>query len=331
MALLTPIDLASARKIGARFGIDVHTMVGIARGSVNTNIQLVASDGHTFFMRIFEEQTRQTAAGEAALLDGLADEGVATPRPIRRLDGLGALDQHDGKPVILFPFVQGDMLCQAAIRTTHLEQVGRALAQLHLAAERLGARVTNACAPFRFGREQLLARLRRIPTTAPQVIRAAADDLCRSLEACRFVMPAQTLIHGDLFRDNVIWHDGKLAALIDFESAATGLPTFDLMVTFLAWCYSDRLELDLGRALSDGYTAVRPISAEELETLFDAALFACDRFAATRITDFELRPAGTVVHKDFRRFLNRKRCVLELGRSSLQHVFAPKSTTCEQA
>ncbi len=52
----------------------------------------------------------------------------------------------------------------------------------------------------------------------------------------------QGLIHGDLFRDNVLWREGEISALLDFESASRGSRPFDLMVTILAWCFGDSLD-----------------------------------------------------------------------------------------
>jgi homoserine kinase type II len=63
------------------------------------------------------------------------------------------------------------------------------------------------------------------------------------------------------------------------------------------------------------------LSAERVELLMDElysqAVFACARFSTTRITDFELRPRGTGVHKDFRRWLRRLDTVERLGEVGL--------------
>ena len=70
-------------------------------------------------------------------------------------------------------------------------------------------------------------------------------------------------LHGDLFRDNVLWRGGRIAALIDFESAARESYAFDLMVTILAWCTGDGLDPALARAMCEGYASVRPLTDAE--------------------------------------------------------------------
>jgi homoserine kinase type II len=126
------------------------------------------------------------------------------------------------------------------------------------------------------------------------------------------------IVHADLFRDNVLWRADGLAALLDFESASSGSPAFDLAVVLLAWCFGDGLDLELGRALVAGYLARRPMPEEEREELYEAALFAALRFTISRITDFELRPRGRGVFKDFRRFVARMRAIEEIGERSFR-------------
>jgi homoserine kinase type II len=125
-------------------------------------------------------------------------------------------------------------------------------------------------------------------------------------------------VHGDLFRDNVLWKDGRVRALLDFESASHESYPFDLMVTLLAWCFGDRLEPALARAMAQGYARVRPLPEAEAARLHDEGSFAALRFSVTRITDFELRPRGLGVFKDFRRFVARAEALDALGPAGLR-------------
>jgi homoserine kinase type II len=125
------------------------------------------------------------------------------------------------------------------------------------------------------------------------------------------------LVHGDLFRDNVLFSEDGTIRLLDFESASIGLAAFDLMVTALAFTYGDRWDRSLARALVEGYRSQRELPLSEREDLFDAGRLACARFASTRITDYELRPRGVGVYKDFRRWLRRREELAALGPSGL--------------
>jgi homoserine kinase type II len=326
VAQLTALTLEEARALGAKFGLEVVAMHPLLAGSVNTNARLTTVPGGSYFLRIYEEQTLATAPHEAGLLEALAAAGVPTPCPLPRSDGAGgAIAEHAGKPVAVFPFVAGDVVCQRRVTARHTRAVGGALARLHAAGEGVMASAAGAfVGESRFGAGALAARLDGLAA------RTLPEDVARSVVALRSAVESSSagrarvgrlgLIHGDLFRDNVLFEGERLSALLDFESASRGPFAFDLAVALLAWCFGDDLELPLARALVDGYVASRPLEAETRVALFDQASFACARFATTRITDFELRPRGTGVYKDFRRWLAREASLRRLGEGGLDRA-----------
>ena len=46
----------------------------------------------------------------------------------------------------------------------------------------------------------------------------------------------RAVIHADLFRDNVLFHDGEIAAVIDFFDAGTDYLILDIAVVINDWC-----------------------------------------------------------------------------------------------
>jgi hygromycin-B 7''-O-kinase len=52
----------------------------------------------------------------------------------------------------------------------------------------------------------------------------------------------RTVVHGDLGFENVLWHDGQVTALLDFEFARPGPPDLDLDV-FLRFCALPKLHV----------------------------------------------------------------------------------------
>jgi homoserine kinase type II len=216
----------------------------------------------------------------------------------------------------VFPWVDGEILCQGRVTPEAAAQVGEALARVHLA----GASYADAPAS-RFGVAQLDARVRSLQATAlPAEVGATVKRLAGRLARHAARAPDETwgLVHGDLFRDNVLFREGRVAALLDFESASRESRPFDLMVTVLAWCFGDRLEPALVRAMVQGYARARPLPEVEAAALFDEGSFAALRFGITRITDFELRPRGSGVYKDYRRFLARADALDALGAHGLR-------------
>jgi homoserine kinase type II len=302
VALLTVLPLDRARELGRAYGVEISQLEPLSLGSVNSNFRAVAADGRELFARVYEEQGVVGARAEMGLLSALARSGSRVPEA---LPLAGELPLHAGKPFVVFPWVAGEILCLPRVDAAACRAVGAALARVHLATPgvpRLGA--------GRFGPSDMLARLARVEVESKRDDLLADVARVRSLYA-RLVPARDTslpsgIVHGDLFRDNVLWQGGQIAALLDFESAFHGPFVYDLMVTVSAWCYRATFELPLVRALVEGYAAVRPLTAAERAAARTEGALACLRFATSRITDFELRAApGARPARDFRRFLAR--------------------------
>lgn len=304
MAVHTPLPLPEARALARHWGLSVASVEGIPAGSVNSSYALHLDDGTRVFLRLYETRTLDAAAEETRMLAHLAREGVPTPDALPRTDDPSrAIVAYEGKPAAVFPWSEGEPVCQRAVTAAHTRRVGEGLARVH----RAGASFRDP-PPDRFALYHLAERLAKIDTESlPPALKADVAMLTRKVEALRGEAPCTpgALIHGDLFRDNVLWQGDRLSALIDFESASWGSGAFDLMVTALAWCYGDALDLGLVRAMVTGYRSVRDLTETERAELHRAARTAAVRFAVTRVTDFELRPRGTGVFKDYRRFVAR--------------------------
>jgi len=318
MAVLTPMNDHDARELLAHYGLGPpRAVVGLTAGSVNSNFA-IDLDGRRLFLRVYEERDRRGAVSETAMVERLAGSGVPTPAPLRRIDG-GLVSDMRGKPAALFPWRPGAMRCQASVTVDDVSQLGEALARVHVA----GATEVRDESRFRF--EDLDARLDRIAASgdarfAPMI--PTLRDALATAHAARDAGLPRGLIHGDLFRDNVLWEGPRLAALLDFESASDGTFAYDLMVTALAWCVGDDLDVRLARALREGYEHVRPLTLPEREALASEGAFAALRFAVTRITDFEMRapPGGPPPAKNWRRFMMRFDKLRSLGSVGLRDV-----------
>jgi homoserine kinase type II len=312
MAVLTAIDDSDARTLLADYGHRaLRALEGIAGGSVNSNFALDTGDGR-LFLRLYEEQELGGAMRETAMLERLAAAGVPTPPPVSRVDG-GLVSVVRGKPAALFPWRDGSIRCQAGVTPADTRRVGEALARVHLAG------VAEAAPVSRFGLVELGQRLERItgsadPHFAPRVPSLRA--FLQRAHAARDIGLPGGLMHGDLFRDNVLWDaQGEIAALLDFESACAGTYAYDLMVTVLSWCFGDDLEARLATALCEGYDGVRPLTEAERRGLWAEGSFAALRFTITRITDYAMRTgaAGPRVIKDWSRFMKRFEKLQALG------------------
>lgn len=305
MALLTALPLAAATRLGREFGIEVTSIEPLSAGSVNSNFALTTADGARYFARLYEEQGREGALAELKLVGELSRAGVPVVQCLKRDDGAGVGD-FDGKAFAVFPWLDGEILCQGRVTTVACQKLGAALARVHLTTPHV-----DRPSEGRFRIEDLRKRLDRVEAEGH---RQYFDDVARIRErfahyeqARRELQAPRGVIHSDLFRDNVLWtKQGELAALLDFESACYGAFAYDLMVTIGAWCYGAQFDHALVEAFLAGYHALRPIRGDERAALKVEGAVGYLRFATTRITDFSLRAKpGEPPVRDYRRFLAR--------------------------
>ncbi|HVK88656.1 MAG TPA: homoserine kinase [Kofleriaceae bacterium] len=305
MGVFTQLDHVALAEIAAAFELGaLQRGRAIAAGTVNTNIELVTDRGH-WFLRVNEGKTEEDVAWEARLVAALAERGVATPAPLVARDGR-PYAAHAGKWVSAFPWRAGHHVDAAEVTPPLAEALGAQLAQLHLAGLSLPeawrrpsiydhAHLVERYAGFHASRDPELAR----------AIEVLGEELDAASAAAAIRGRATTgIIHGDLFRDNVLWADGRIAALLDFEQASGGSLAYDLAVCINDWCWTGGPRADLYAALLAGYRRVRELAPGDREALPVELRAAAARFTITRITDVYLAGVDNP-EKDFRAFLAR--------------------------
>jgi homoserine kinase type II len=313
MAILTVPSEADLAALADAYALGpLESAEGLEAGTVNTSFRLVLG-GRRFFLRIYEEQGPDGAEHEGALLLHRAQAGVPTPTPEVGVDGRRTRIVA-GKPAAVFPWLDGAMICTNGVTVRHAEDIGAALARIHLAGPPPG----RTLGAGRFGPKDIMARCDRVATSQDEGARALAEPLREAVRvvAARRETTKHGLVHGDLFRDNVLWDHDRISALLDFESAHEGPFVFDLAVTILSWSFRDAFELPVARAIVSGYRTVRELEEEERAAFFDEAVLACLRFTVTRITDDAIR-----VGKRWQRFVERREALEGMGRSGVREAF----------
>lgn len=315
MAILTVPDPRELESFVAAYPLGaVRHARGIEAGTVNTSYEVELESGR-YFLRIYEQQGEEGAVREGALLKHLVASGIPTPEPQTRADG-SLVGRLAGKPAALFPWVVGEMRCQSAVDGPTAYAVGEALAKVHVAGWPSSTSAASGASGIeRFGCEDLARRCAQIAASPDLDAQPLGPALKAAIEAAfarRAAGLPTGLVHGDLFRDNVLWsgpESAMIAALLDFESAQRGPFVYDVAVTIVAWAYRDAFDLAVARALVAGYTSVRPLASIERDAMKDEAVLACLRFTITRITDDAAR-----IGKRWQRFVARRTEIDGLGR-----------------
>ena len=93
------------------------------------------------------------------------------------------------------------------------------------------------------------------------------------------------IIHGDLFRDNVFFHENKLSAFIDFYYACNDHLILDLAIAINDWCSDSHgaIEKEKFNLLVSGYQSIRKLEAVELKYLKNSLRLSALRFWLSRL------------------------------------------------
>lgn len=297
MAVYTHIthdDLAqhlSAFDIGA-----LQSFSGITDGVENSNFKFTTGRA-TYILTLFEKRVSvDELPYYLGFMEYLREHGVPSPFVVESKDGKRIVPLN-GKPAVITEFLQG-----AWLRVTtpeHTAQMGKLLAKMHDAGRHFTLKRNNTMS-FPAWKSLIHASFDKADT----VEKGLYEMLDRELDYLEKNWPKflpKGGIHADLFPDNVFFEDGQLSGVIDFYFSCWDILAYDLMLTFNAWCFDGKGNIDTGKAghLLSQYHAKRPLSPEELKALPFFGRAAAVRIIATRLYDWLNPVAGAqVTRKD---------------------------------
>lgn len=318
MAVYTHLGADELAALLENYGVgELISAKGIAEGVSNSNwlIETSGRDGNggRFILTMYERRIEiDDLPFFLGLLDHLAELGCAVPATIHDTDG-NAWRQLDGKAVALIEFLPG--VSPTSPTPQQAYAVGRALAEIHLAGQSFDQSRPNDLTP-----EHALAI---IESCEAKRISEIDEDLPQFLQLGRQLVwhwPTdlpRSIIHSDLFPDNVLMRGNEVAGIIDFYFAAEDMMAYDLAVTHAAWCFDkvgESYSSELGSALISGYESIRPLEDKERSALPVLAQGACLRFVATRAEDWlETENEAHVERKDPMEFARRWEFYLNSG------------------
>lgn len=248
---------------------------------------------------VFSDYDRgEKAAREFKTLALLQKHDIPAPKPLL-LDKSGELL---GSPGIVTSFVPGQQIIQPTDAATWVTELGQTLAKIHAIP------LTDADLSFLLdGNDEVVWFLRNEKAKASM---GEHPDGRSAWQAVHDLLPAiepvpPTLMHIDYWLGNILWQDGQITAVLDWEEASYGDPGYD--VAYL------RLELAMlgGEPLADAFLAAyeaaygRPVANLALWELAAAARFTPD--PEGMIAEWQVLQAGeydeTAVKQNFRTIL----------------------------
>src|ERR1700674_1415957 len=259
MSVFTNVSELQARTWLKQYTIGaLSKLEGIVSGVENTNYFLTTTHGE-FVLTLFETLTSRQLPYYLDLMAHLARHGIPSPLPIADIQG-SFLGELNGKPACIVTRLSGRPAEHPDAE--HCAEVGELLAEMHLAAKSFPLHMNNWRGASWWKTF--------VPEVQPHL---PGDEAALLLSELEFQLRQKHealprgAIHGDVFRDNVLFFENRVAGVIDFFFACDEVLLFDIAITVNDWCVSpdDTLEEGRVRALLQAYDAVRPLTAEEHE------------------------------------------------------------------
>ncbi|NML11334.1 homoserine kinase [Sphingobium sp. AR-3-1] len=282
---------------------------GIAEGVENSNylLETTGADGtrHRYILTLYEKRVDEADLPFFMdLLDHLGARGCLVPRFIADRDGK-RLQQLSGRPACLIEFLTGISVTEPT--PGQARAAGVALGELHRAALGFASERRNALDIA--GWHDLAAKC---GDDFDQIQPGLAARVAQELAFLDAHWPAdlpRSVIHADLFPDNVLMLGEDVTGLIDFYFSCTDIRAYDLAVTHSAWCFSNDGAIWFGArgaAIGAGYRQAHGLSAAECAAFPILCRGAALRFLLTRAYDWINTPADALVtRKDPLAYLRR--------------------------
>ncbi len=294
MSVFTTLTLDEVRAWLRDFAIgEVTELRGIAAGITNTNYFVITRDNR-YVLTIFEKNNAEELPYFVNLMTHLAAHGVPCPAPIADKNGV-ALHGLKGKPALMVSCLQGKDV--ATPNLAQVREVALTLAKLHLAGDSFKQDSHNQRGQAWF----VTTTQKVLPNLSSQEQALLQSELAYQQALDTSQLP-HGVIHGDLFRDNVLFDGDALGGFIDFYYACHDVLLYDVAIAVNEWCLHHN-GADLGcidhekvDAFLSAYQSVRPFTAAENASWHALLRRAALRFWLSRLHDSYFPQQGEITH-----------------------------------
>ncbi len=285
MRTVTPLDAENLGELFARYDVgEPQRCQAASLGIENSNyfVTTASSGSESDWVLTLLEQPSYSGAGYVPLLDLCHAAGLPVAPVVRTAAGETA-ETWLGKQAMLAPKLSGAHVDAPTPR--HLETLGRLIADFHAATANPAFEVAPYPRDQRWLKDRAASTRGRMAYTDERLVFDCVDRVNSMLDRRDVGELPSGIVHGDLFRDNVLFDGRELTGVLDFHHAARGHLVYDLAVAANDWCNRPGGVLDPERtaALVTAYHQVRPLTVLEKGFFPGFLLYAALAFWLSRL------------------------------------------------
>ena len=295
MSVFTTLTLEEVRAWLCDFAIgEIIELRGIAAGITNTNYFVITQNANKarsrYVLTIFEHNKLEELPYFVDLMTHLAKHGVPCPAPIADKNGL-ALHVLKGKPALVVSCLKGSDTEKPNV--VQCAQVAKTLAQLHIAGQNFVRKSHNP-----LGAEWRAVTAQQVMSKLSHEEQALLKNELDFQDKLDLSALPHGVVHGDLFRDNVLFDGEQLGGFIDFYYACDDSLAYDVAIAVNDWCVLEDGSFDEAKlkAFLSAYQALRPFTEAECLSWHMLLRSAALRFWLSRLFDFYYPAEGELTH-----------------------------------
>jgi len=307
MAVYTKLNQKKIEEILSNYRLGkLDSFKGIEEGIENTNYFLSVNK-KKFILTIYEKRVKSNDLPFFSdLMSSLNKASFKCPAPISNNNNETITD-FGGKKLMIVSFLEGK--AKQNLSPANCKSIGSEIAKMHDLTKNLKLKRQNDLSVNSWRKlfNSVKDKCENIHKDLPRLIEENLNDVEKNWPKN---LP-KGIIHADLFHDNIFFIQDKFNGVIDFYFSCEDFFAFEIAICFNALCFDglkNNLSFNVTKAKNfiDGYTSLRKLSDEELNSIKVLSQGAALRFLLTRVFDALNKVEGAIVKiKDPMEYLKR--------------------------
>ncbi len=304
MAIYTKLNKEEIKSILTNYDIgELMNFIPIKEGIENTNYKIIVNN-KKYILTIYEKRVNvKDLPFFCELTSNLFAMGFSCPLPIENKLG-EMISNFNNKKLTILSFIEG--VSKEKLSERECNQIGTETAKLHEFTKNMKISRNNSLSINSWKK-----MYGEIENGLNKIDKKIIKESLTEINSNWPVDLPKGIIHGDIFWDNIIFHNEKVSGIIDYTFACNDFYAYELAICINSLAFDKKktsMEFDAGKAKSfiEGYTNTRKLSEKEKNSLQILCIGASIRFLMTRLIDFKKTSEEAFVKiKDPKEFLDK--------------------------
>ena len=298
MAVFTKLNQADISNVQNIFEFKkIKSFKGIKKGIENTNY-IINTKNKKYVLTIFESRVNNKDLPYfMKLMDALSKKGVKCPFPIKNKYGKYVFNLKR-KKACLVSFLEGND--KKKLLEKDLLVIGKKIGLMHKKLTKIKLKRKNSFSPLKINGliNKIKLKNSKLPKNLKDEMKESFSDISKNWPK---KIPS-SVIHGDLFIDNIFFHKGKFGGFIDFYFSAYDFQAYELAICINSLCFNktkNKFKFNKKKASSlfKGYESVRRLKPDEKKGMKILCKGSALRYLATRTYDYVNTPKNILIKK----------------------------------